>query len=51
MASTTAEVILYFGNDDAEFVNAVNRLRFSEEPELTTQEIIKILEADRGVIP
>lgn len=44
MASTTAEVIMYFGNDDAEFVRAVNYIRFSEAPELTAPEIIDILE-------
>jgi hypothetical protein len=46
MASTTAEVLLYFGNDDREFAKAVDYIRFSEEPELSTQEIIKILEDD-----
>ena len=46
MASTTAEVMLYFGNDTEEFVRAVNFIRFSSDPELTAEEIIKILEGE-----
>lgn len=43
MASTTAEVLLYFGEDRPGFVEAVNKLRFIIEPELSTREIINIL--------
>lgn len=43
MASTTAEVLLYFGEDGKEFQEAVNKLRFIIEPELSTREIINIL--------
>lgn len=46
MASTTAEVLLYFGNDTEEFARAVNFIRFSGDPELTTEEIITILECE-----
>lgn len=44
MASTTAEVLLYFGSDDPKFVKAVDALRFSAEPPLETAEIVKILQ-------
>lgn len=43
MASTTAEVMLYYSTDDIDFERAVNALRFSNYPELTTREIIKLI--------
>lgn len=43
MASTTAEVMLYFGEDGKGFEKAVNALRFSAEPPLETDEIIAII--------
>lgn len=50
MASTTAEVMLYFGEDSQEFANAVNYIRFSVEPEMSAQEIINILEGGNAEI-
>lgn len=44
MASTTAEVLLYFGNDGPKFQAAVDRLRFLIDPELTFREIVEILD-------
>jgi hypothetical protein len=43
MASTTAEVALYFGEDDPDFLEAVDRLRFTANPSLGFEEIRKIL--------
>lgn len=34
---------MYFGEDGKEFQEAVNKLRFIIEPELSTREIINIL--------
>lgn len=43
MASTTAEVQLYFGTDDPEFRKAVNALRFDGVIERSTREIIDLI--------
>lgn len=43
MASTTAEVALYFGEDDPKFLEAVDRLRFAADPPLEFEEIRQIL--------
>jgi hypothetical protein len=43
MASTTAEVQLYFQCDDPKFVETVNRLRFDGVIERTTREIIDLI--------
>lgn len=43
MASTTAEVLLYFGTDEPKFKEAVTRLRFLIEPEMTTRELIELI--------
>lgn len=43
MASTTAEVMLYFGSDDPKLQAAITQLRFIAPVELTTREIIDIL--------
>lgn len=43
MASTTAEVLLYFGTDSEEFKAAVDKLRFSQDPPLETREIINLI--------
>lgn len=44
MASTTAEVLLYFGaSADKKLTEAVNKLRFLTDPPMETQEIINIL--------
>jgi len=43
MASTTAEVLLYFGEDGREFKQAVDKLRFAADPEMSTREIIDII--------
>ena len=43
MASTTAEVLLYFGEDGYRFKQAVDKLRFSLDPELSTREIIDLI--------
>lgn len=43
MASTTAYVALYFGEDDPKFLEAVDRLRFAADPPLEFEEIKKIL--------
>jgi hypothetical protein len=43
MASTTAEVLLYYGVDDEKFAEAVNAIRFSSEPPLETREIIDLV--------
>jgi hypothetical protein len=49
MASTTAEVLLYYGVDDEKFAEAVNAIRFSSEPPLETREIINIINPIWGV--
>jgi hypothetical protein len=43
MASTTAEVLLYYGVDDEGFENSVNAIRFSQNPPLEVREIIDII--------
>jgi hypothetical protein len=43
MASTTAEVLLYFGTDDPEFTETVNKIRFSVDPPYETRAIIDII--------
>lgn len=43
MASTTAEVLLYFGTDDPEFRKVVDTLRFITTPQMDTREIIELL--------
>lgn len=43
MASTTAEVLLYYGTDDDNFKATVDYLRFSRSPEMTAREIIDII--------
>lgn len=43
MASTTAEVMLYYGIDTPEFEKSVNSIRFSKDPELSFREIVKII--------
>jgi hypothetical protein len=43
MASTTAEVMLYFGTDDKDFQRTVNEIRFSDDPSLDAREIIELL--------
>lgn len=43
MASTTAEVLLYFGVSGYRFNEAVNKLRFTTDPEMNFDEIISIL--------
>lgn len=43
MASTTAEVMLYFGCDDPEFRKTVDTLRFVTTPQMTAREIIDLL--------
>ncbi len=43
MASTTAEVLLYFGTDDTEFEDAVDKIRFSQEPPMEAREIIDLI--------
>lgn len=43
MASTTAEVLLYFGESGYRFNEAVNKLRFTTDPEMNFDEIISIL--------
>lgn len=43
MSSTTAEVVLYFQEDDPKFVDAVNAMRFIANPPLVFEEVRKIL--------
>jgi len=43
MASTTTEVLRYFGTDDTDFEDAVNAIRFSREPPMETREIIDLI--------
>ena len=43
MASTTAEVMLYFQCDDSEFRKTIDTLRFITTPQMTTREIIDLL--------
>lgn len=43
MASTTAEVLLYFGTEDPEFRKAVDTLRFITTPQMTAREIIDLI--------
>lgn len=43
MASTTAEVLLYFGTDDPEFRKAVDTIRFITTPQMETREIINLI--------
>ena len=43
MASTTAEVMLYFGTDDPAFRKTIDTLRFITTPQMDTREIIELL--------
>lgn len=43
MASTTAEVLLYFGTDEPKFKEAVDKIRFLSDPPLETREIINLI--------
>lgn len=44
MASTTAEVLLYFGASvDSEFGETVDKLRFLTDPPMETREIIDLI--------
>lgn len=43
MASTTAEVQLYFQCDDPEFRKTIDTLRFITTPQMTSREIIDLL--------
>lgn len=44
MASTTAEVQLYFGDDRDALREVIDRLRFSQDPPLEKAEIIAIMQ-------
>lgn len=43
MASTTAEVLLYFGSREPDFRKTVDTLRFVTTPQMTAKEIIDLL--------
>lgn len=49
MASDTAQIALYFGEDDPDFLDAVSKLRFSADPPLEFEEMRKILVPIWGV--
>jgi len=43
MASTTAEVMLYFGTDNRKFADSVSSIRFDGIHERSVREIIEII--------